>query len=198
MSLIKNGVVYDDLNDIQLIGNDHNFFSLTYHSKGVKYFEFSNKIGSVFVIGYSSSSGEVTIDPIENYPNIYAYTTGNISLNGKQATSLYNEILDFQYSYNDHIGVGIDLDNHLIFYIHENVIQTFTFASKGKMWRIVVRQIKADNYEAVVSIYLNKKDFKYTPPFGALPWYSKIKLTCLQKRSFYQALSLHLICIIFT
>ena len=116
MSLIQNGVENNNLNDIHLIGNDNGFYSLTSHSKGVKYFEFSHKSGNAFVIGYASSSGEVTIDPNNKYLNICAYTTENISLNGKEATSLYTEILDFQYSYNDHIGVGIDLDNHHLIY----------------------------------------------------------------------------------
>ena len=82
MSLSKDGKIINSTLDLELISGDRSYLSLTSHSRGVRYFEFSHKSGSgAFAIGYiSQSGGEVACGPISNFPQLSADATSYISL----------------------------------------------------------------------------------------------------------------------
>ena len=180
-----NYLKYDDIylsntKNLTLISFDKNYSSLTNHSKGVWYFEYSHKTGSnLYVIGYSSGPAEVTAIPNGEFQKLFAYSTEFTSFNNI-TSSKGNMAVDLNITteYDKHIGVGIDIDNHNIFYIYENILISFHFENSAKEWSVIAREANVANCNDTVDIFFERKDFAYNPPFNALPWYSHIKLTC--------------------
>ena len=183
MNYLKNGDEYlSNTKNIQLEAFSKNFSSLTKHSKGVWYFEFSHKKGNAsYVIGYSSGRFDVSAHPVRKFPKLYAYTTGNTPLNNIPSDGNIEVDLNITTEYDKHIGVGIDIDNHNIFYIYDNILISFHFENSAKEWSIIVRESRSTGCSDTVDIYFERNEFLYDPPFQALPWYSYIKLTCIKK-----------------
>ena len=182
MNYLKSGDEYlNTTTNLVLNAFGKNYSSITNHSKGVWYFEYSHKTGNNFyVIGYSSGSTEVTAIPSGEFPKLFAYSTEFTSLNNKTTNGKVKINLNITIEYNKHIGIGIDIDNHHIFYIYDNVLISFHFENPNQDWSVIAREALSEipNCNDTVDIYFERKDFVYNPPFNALPWYSHIKLTC--------------------
>ena len=196
MSLFQDGKEITNLTNLELKQGDSSFVSSTYHSKGNWYFEFSHHGGDgTFSIGFNiqNQKGSVASNPAGNYPSMYGYATDNVKLNGQSPNSETNTIYDIglQYSYGDRFGIGIDLTNHNVYYIHNSILRSCTFESDQMSWQIAVRETTNTGNTDTVSIFLLKKDFMYEPPFGALPWYSHIKLTCNKKSLIFKHIFLY-------
>ena len=183
-----------DITNINLEAYGEQYKSYTTHTKSVWYFEYSHRSGgSSYVIGFSSEKGSVGVHPIRLYPSIYAYSTGSVPLNNNDSFTDHQTLtvkLDFQYSYNEHIGIGIDIDNSCVFYVYKNYLNSFKFVTTGKEWSIILRESMSEGFSDIVDAYFEKEDFAYEPPFGALPWYSLKTLSCKHKSNYINIKSL--------
>ena len=168
--------------NIEMNSSDE-YLSLTTHTKGIWYFEYSHIEGNAsYVIGYQSSlTGNIATNPNYNFPKLYAYTVGNISLNDSPKTDYYRNELNVTVDYNEHIGVGIDIDNKNVFYLYHNILTSFKYDSTDNEWSVIVREPHVDDVRDKVNVFFERKDFDYDPPFNALPWYSHIQITCVYK-----------------
>ena len=174
-------LIYNTEN-IEISAFDEPYLSLTSHTKGIWYFEYSHIEGlASYVIGFASKIGSIAAHPVRQFPKLYAYTVGNISLNGGPKKSNYETDLNLTIEYNQHIGIGIDIDNKNVFYIYNNILTSFKYETTEKEWNAVVRESQTEKHYDKVNVFFERKDFAYDPPFNALPWYSKIKITCNYK-----------------
>ena len=185
MTLIRNNEELKSLENIQLIGYEDPYLSITSHTKGIWYMEFVDISGNgSYLVGFKTSYQEISANPTFKYPKLYAYTTGATSLNGNSSfgnSNLWEIDLGISYNRGERIGIGIDIDNGHIFYLYKNIIKSFTFNVTPKEWFISIRATKNYGISENISIYL--KDFYYNPPFNARPWYSTIKITCNYHRT---------------
>ena len=177
-----------NLTNITLQTGDREFLSEKSESKGSWYFEYSHFYGdNRYVIGYFCPDDyTVSASPTSHESVIKAYTTGSISLNNEvnNSTQLTSIDLEYNYTYGERVGIGIDLKHHYIHYIYNNISRSFTIGVNCKNWRIVARETRdkdGETYQDFISLHLN--NFQYKPPFGAMPWGTQ-KGTCKQSKIF--------------
>ena len=188
MSLIStDGDILKEIQNIELEAFSTEYLTLTSHSKGVWYFEFSYISGDMaFLAGFRTyKRREVAIQSSRIENRLYAYSTTAIPLNDNIPSSgLLSVDLNISYLINEHIGIGIDIDNKNIFYLYKNILKAFTFDAADIEWYIGVRELEIDDKKDIISVFLDEKEFVYKPPFAAKAWYSKISKTCLNRSKY--------------